>query len=154
MSTVLVCCERAQVFAEGPAAAHHFDTYEPSADRLAAIKESLKEEPLTQHFDPNQEIRDRGAAYMELGKTEEERQRNLAALKEARAETLRNRAEAGAVDIKPGQEGMKADDSRRNSALEKRKREMEARRELIRAKKQKHEADAFLKDVLDNQNSS
>ena len=114
----------------------------------------MKEEPLTQHFDPNQEIRDRGAAYMALGKTEEERQRNLAALKEARAETLRNRAEAGAVDIKPGQEGMKADDMPRNSALEKRKREMEARRELIRAKKQKHEADAFLKDVLGNQNSS
>lgn len=91
---------------------------------------------------------------MALGKTEEERQRNLSALKQAREETLKNRAEAGAVDVKPGQEGMNVDDKPRNSALEKRKREMDARRELIRAKKQKREADAFLKDVLNNGNDS
>ncbi|VDB88416.1 unnamed protein product [Peniophora sp. CBMAI 1063] len=141
-------------YVEGAAAAHHFNTYEQTAERLAEIKESLKDEPLAKFFDSAQEMRDLGPAYMKLGATEEERQRNLAALKEAHAETLRNRAEAGAVDVKPGQEGMQASDVPRNSALEKRKREMEARREIIRAKKQKHEADAFLQDVLNNKGSS
>lgn len=109
---------------------------------------------MTKHYDPTQDIRDHGAAHMPLGNTEEERQRKLAALKESREETRKNRAEAGAVDIQPGQEGMKGDDKPRNSALEKRKRERDARLELIRAKKQKHDADAFLKDVLANNGSS
>jgi len=75
---------------------HHNPVYTPDEDRRNKIRELAKETPLEQHWDPTGDNRQKGAGYMKLGKTKEEREKNLAALNARRQETVRKRQEAGA----------------------------------------------------------
>lgn len=63
----------------------------------------------------------------------------MAELKASRDETTKTRQGLGAVDVKPGEEGMQESEpsNLKSRAMEKRKREVEERRKLINAKRQK-----------------
>ena len=75
---------------------HHNPVYVPDEDRMAKIREAAKEPPLESHWDPTGENRQKGAAYMALGNTKEEREKKMADLEAARQETIRKRQETGA----------------------------------------------------------
>ena len=74
---------------------HHNPVYKPNEDRIAKIREAAKETPLEQHWDPKGDNRQKGAAYLNLGK-DEERKEKLAGLGAERQETIRIRQETGA----------------------------------------------------------
>jgi len=118
-----------------------FPVYEPSTDRVAAIKAAAAEEnnPLNQHYDASREVRAKGAAFYQFSGDEEARKKQMEELRQAREETERTRQEVGAVDLKAGDaEGMQADTStHRSRAIEKRKREIEERRKAVEAKRTK-----------------
>ena len=123
----------------------YFPTYQPSEERLAAIKEQFSEEnnPLNVHYDASREVRAKGAAFYQLSGDEETRKRQIEELKKARDETEKMRQDVGALDVQPGEvEGMVAptqvaEGSLKSRALEKRKRDIEARRKLLDAKRRK-----------------
>lgn len=75
---------------------HHNPVYMPDEDRIAKIREAAKEAPLESHWDPKGENRQKGAAYMDLGTTKEEREKRMGDLEAARQETIRKRQETGA----------------------------------------------------------
>ncbi len=118
-----------------------FPVYEPSTDRVAAIKAAAAEEnnPLNQHYDASREVRAKGAGFYQFSDDEEARKKQMEELRQAREETERSRQELGAVDLKAGEaEGMQADASTLPSrATEKRKRELEERRKAVEAKHRK-----------------
>ncbi|KAI9440040.1 hypothetical protein H4582DRAFT_1944647 [Lactarius indigo] len=119
-----------------------FPVYEPSADRVAAIKAAAAEEnnPLDKHYDASREVRAKGAGFYQFSADDEEaRKRQMEELRQAREETERTRQELGAVDLKAGEaEGMQADASTLQSrAIEKRKRDLEERRKAVEAKRRK-----------------
>lgn len=128
---------------------NHFPVFEPSAERVAAIKQAASEEanPLAAHYDASRENRAKGAAFYNFSLDEETRMREMEELKRARDETEASRRAAGAVDIRPGEgEGLAGDagdvakdevGSIKSRASEKRKREIEERRALIEAKRKK-----------------
>ncbi|KAI0090168.1 hypothetical protein BDY19DRAFT_888372 [Irpex rosettiformis] len=127
---------------------NHFPTYEPSEERKAAIQAQLEEEenPLNLHYDASREVRAKGAGFYQFSGDEETRGKQMKELKQARLETEKTRAEAGAIDLHPGEiEGMGASEedesaagaSTKSRAAEKRKREIEERRKLLEAKRRK-----------------
>lgn len=127
--------------------------YEPDRDRATEIEREFAEEnnPLNVHYDASKEVRAKGAGFFQFSADEETRRQQMEGLKTAREDTGRNRAEFGAVDLKPGEaEGMHAGeagrsdggDTGRNPALEKRKRDLEERRKLVDAKRRKKVGDA------------
>lgn len=75
---------------------HHNPVYRPDEDRIAKIREEAKEAPLETHWDPTGENRQKGAAYVNLGTTKEEREKRMAELEAARQDTIRKRQETGA----------------------------------------------------------
>jgi len=75
---------------------HHNPVYMPDEDRIAKIREAAKETPLESYWDPKGENRQKGAAYMKLGATKEEREEKMADLEATRQETIRKRQETGA----------------------------------------------------------
>lgn len=75
---------------------HHNPVYTPDEDRITKIREAAKETPLEQHWDPKGDNRQKGAGYMNLGTTKEEREKNLAELDARRQETMQKRQETGA----------------------------------------------------------
>ncbi|KZT41313.1 hypothetical protein SISSUDRAFT_1059653 [Sistotremastrum suecicum HHB10207 ss-3] len=122
---------------------NHFPVYEPSAERLAQIKETYSEEnnPLASRYDASGDNRAKGAAFYQFSKDEEERQRQMEELRKTREETQKNRTETGAVDILPGQSEDVKDAEEgglsRSRAMEKRKKDIEDRRKMIEAKRRK-----------------
>ncbi|KAH9031071.1 hypothetical protein EDB84DRAFT_1562377 [Lactarius hengduanensis] len=119
-----------------------FPVYEPSADRVAAIKAAAADEnnPLDKHYDASREVRAKGAGFYQFSADDEEaRKRQMEELRQAREETERTRQERGAVDLRAGEaEGMQADASTLQSrAIEKRKRDLEERRKAVEAKRRK-----------------
>lgn len=132
---------------------NHFPVYEPSAERVEAIKEAASEEsnPLATHYDASREVRAKGAAFYSFSKDEEERSRQMEELRAAREETERTRRGTGAADTRVGEvegmvEGANGGDGKggkdgvsvpKSRAMEKRKREIEERRALIEAKRRK-----------------
>jgi hypothetical protein len=119
---------------------NHFPVYEPSEERIAQISERFSEEnnPLNMHYDASKEVRSKAAGFYAFSTDEETRKQQMAELKAARTETETIRQELGAVDLKPGEvEGMQADTGMKSRAMEKRKRDIEERRQLIEAKRRK-----------------
>ncbi|TCD63748.1 hypothetical protein EIP91_004999 [Steccherinum ochraceum] len=124
---------------------NYFPVYEPSAERVEAIRAEYAEEnnPLDLHYDASQEVRAKGAGFYQFSGDEETRKRQMDELRKARDETEQTRQELGAVDSAPGEvEGMVAgqDSSagmKKSRAMEKRKRELEERRKMLDAKRRK-----------------
>ncbi len=128
---------------------NHFPTYEPTEERRAEIQAQLDEEdnPLNLHYDASREVRAKGAGFYQFSGDEETRQKQMEELKQARVETEKTRAEAGAVDLRPGEveglrggegtEGGAGPSTTKSRAAEKRKREIEERRRLLEAKRRK-----------------
>ena len=132
---------------------NHFPVYEPTAERVAAIQEAASEaaNPLKAHYDASRENRAKGAAFYTFSADEEQRAREMEALRKAREETEKARKETGAADVKPGEseglagpglEGVDESASGKrvkegSRAMEKRKRELEERRKLVEAKRRK-----------------
>ncbi|KAH9058380.1 hypothetical protein EDB87DRAFT_1742597 [Lactarius vividus] len=119
-----------------------FPVYEPSADRVAAIKAAAAEEnnPLDKHYDASREVRAKGAGFYQFSADNEEaRKKQMEELRQAREETERTRQERGAVDLRAGEaEGMQADASTLQSrAIEKRKKDLEERRKAVEVKRRK-----------------
>ena len=75
---------------------HHNPVYMPDEDRIAKIREAAKETPLESYWDPKGDNRQKGAGYMNLGTTKDEREKTIAELEAARQETIRKRQETGA----------------------------------------------------------
>jgi hypothetical protein len=118
-----------------------FPVYEPTSDRVAAIRAAAAEEnnPLNQHYDASREVRAKGAGFYQFSADEETRKKQMEELRQARQETEKTRQELGAVDLKAGEvEGMQdASNALRSRAFEKRKRELEERRKAVEAKRRK-----------------
>ncbi|KAJ3815564.1 hypothetical protein EV368DRAFT_81778 [Lentinula lateritia] len=120
---------------------NHFPTYQHTEDRITEIINEHSEEnnPLEKHYDPNLEIRDRGAASYTFSTDEKTRQAKLNELKSRHLETDAIRKEMGAMDVLPGEiEGMQVPEVRSSvKGSEKRKREIEERRKMLDAKRKK-----------------
>lgn len=100
----------------------HFHVYEPTAEEIAARRKNLNlDAPLHEHFDSKKEIRNRGAGYMQFSADEEERRKQMEALKNERSVTEAERE-------KRELEGDIAD---------RRDREAQQRRQLIEEKRKK-----------------
>jgi hypothetical protein len=113
---------------------------------MAEIAKAHAEEnnPLGVHYDASKEIRAKGAGFYQFSTDEETRAAQMAELKASREETTRIRQESGAADVRPGEvEGMREGEdsgtlaSVRSRAMEKRKREIDERRQMLEAKRKK-----------------
>ncbi|KAI5242372.1 hypothetical protein E4T43_04862 [Aureobasidium subglaciale] len=105
-----------------------FNPDEPVAQQmadLAAKRDRSLTPPPDTHFDASKEIRQKGVGFMQFSLDDEERKRQFENLDMERAETERVRAE-------------------REKRLKDRKDEVERRRNAIREKRGKREADDFL----------
>ncbi|KAH8100075.1 hypothetical protein BXZ70DRAFT_202323 [Cristinia sonorae] len=127
---------------------NHFPVYEPSKERVEAIRTEFAEEnnPLNIHYDASSEVRAKGAGFYQFSGDEETRRKQMEELKRAREETEQTRAALGATDLGPGEvEGMDAAATglKKSRAMEKRKRELEERRKLLDAKRRKKNAPSF-----------
>ena len=125
---------------------NHFPTYQPSEERVNEIAKAFAEEnnPLGVHYDASREIRAKGAGFYQFSAEEETRKTQMQELNALREETAKTRQELGAEDIKPGDiEGMRDGEApgttgvTKSRAMEKRKRELEERRNMIEAKRKK-----------------
>ena len=125
---------------------NHFPTYQPSEERVTEIAKAFAEEnnPLGVHYDASREIRAKGAGFYQFSADEETRKVQMQELDALREETAKTRQELGAVDIKPGDiEGMRDGEApgtvgaTKSRAMEKRKRDLEERRNMIEAKRKK-----------------
>ncbi|ESK89009.1 uncharacterized protein c3orf19-like [Moniliophthora roreri MCA 2997] len=120
---------------------NHWVSYTPDDDRRARIEREFSEEnnPMNVHYNPNNEVRDRGAASYNFSRDEETRRAQQEALRASRTETEQAREKSGAVDVRPGEvEGMVENSGTTQSrAMEKRKREIEERRKMVEAKRKK-----------------
>ena len=125
---------------------NHFPTYQPSEERVSEIAKAFAEEnnPLEVHYDASKEIRAKGAGFYQFSADEETRKAQMQELDALREETAKTRQELGAEDIKPGDiEGMRDGEApgtagvTKSRAMEKRKRELEERRNMIEAKRKK-----------------
>ena len=113
---------------------------------MAEITKAFSEEnnPLGVHYDASREIRAKGAGFYQFSADEETRKAQMEELKASREETAKTRQELGAEDIKPGEvEGMRDGEApgtigtTKSRAMEKRKRELEERRNMVEAKRKK-----------------
>lgn len=103
---------------------------------MEEIKQQYAETPITNHYDDSKEVRAKGAGFYRFSGDEEERKRQMEALKGVREETVTARNETGALDVastNPAEEST----SKASRASEKRKRELEERRKMIDAKRRK-----------------
>ncbi|EIW57307.1 uncharacterized protein TRAVEDRAFT_37807 [Trametes versicolor FP-101664 SS1] len=124
---------------------NHFPTYEPSQERVEQIRAEYAEEnnPLNVHYDASAEVRAKGAGFYQFSGDLETRTRQMEESRKIREETERARAEARAVDLRPGEvEGMHPSEeasaaTTKSRAMEKRKRELEERRKVLEAKRRK-----------------
>lgn len=124
---------------------NHFPTYEPSEERVEQIRAEYAEEnnPLNVHYDASAEVRAKGAGFYQFSGDLETRTRQMEESAKIRQETERARAEARAVDLRPGEvEGMHPSDeastaTTKSRAMEKRKRDLEERRKVLEAKRRK-----------------
>jgi hypothetical protein len=122
---------------------NYYPVYEPSAERVAEIREAAKETDPTIHYDSTRDVRDKGAGFYRFSGDEEARRKQLEELKQARLETERARTEAVLEDSSP----TPATDSPTSipesgvgvtgRGIEKRKREIEERRKALDAKRRK-----------------
>ena len=113
---------------------------------MTEIAKAFAEEnnPLGVHYDASREIRAKGAGFYQFSGDEETRKVQMQELNALREETTKTRQELGAEDIKPGDiEGMRDGEAPgtagalKSRAMEKRKRELEERRNMIEAKRKK-----------------
>ncbi|KAG7089776.1 hypothetical protein E1B28_011429 [Marasmius oreades] len=115
----------------------------PDADRVAQIEKEHAESnnPLNIHYDHTKEVRTTGAGFYNFSADEETRRAQMEELKTTRKETEQARADAGAVDLRPGEvEGLVGEAQTgivKSRAMEKRKREIEERRKMVEAKRRK-----------------
>ncbi|KAH9945244.1 uncharacterized protein BXZ73DRAFT_96234 [Epithele typhae] len=124
----------------GYAAATHFPTFEPSAERREAIQTELAESQKSpaHYYDSTLEVRTRGAGAYNLPLDKDERERALQSMADSRAETNLNREATGAITVKPGEvEGMVADGPKRKRGQAERERAKEARKQEIKNYKKK-----------------
>lgn len=102
-----------------------FPVYEPTPEEIAARREKLQlDAPLAKHFDSKEEIRNRGAGFIQLSRDEEERKLQMEQLMSERKETERARKEREELE----EQGL-------NDPKKKRERELEERRKLVEEKK-------------------
>lgn len=113
----------------------NFPIYEPSAERVAKIKEDAVEDPLDKHYDATNENRTKGAAFYQFSGDEETRRRQMDGLLDLRDETAQRRENAG-VEEGP-QEEKESEEKVVSRASAKRKRDLEERRALLDAKRRK-----------------
>ena len=85
------------------------------------------------HYDASREVRAKGAGFYQFSGDEETRKAQMAELKASRDETTKTRQGLGAEDIMPRQEEWMTTDSAESQAMEKRKREIEDRRQVVEA---------------------
>lgn len=114
---------------------------------MAEIAKVFSDEnnPLNIHYDASREVRAKGAGFYQFSADEETRKAQMEELKASREETERVRKEMGAEDIKPGVfEGMRDGEAGtagatgvQSRAMEKRKRDIAERRQLLEAKRRK-----------------
>ncbi|KAK1224073.1 hypothetical protein PQX77_008403 [Marasmius sp. AFHP31] len=120
---------------------NHHPIFIPGDERVAEIKKATAEsdKPLETHYDYSLENRARGAGSYNFSRNEQERLAELQKLSARRDETMRARAEAGAIDVKPGEvEGFDPKvGTTQSKAMEKRKRDLEERRAKLEANKRK-----------------
>ena len=105
-----------------------FDPEAPIAEQMAKLarKRDRSLTPPTEHFDSKKEVRTKGTGFFQFSGDEEERKRQMEELERERLETERVRGE-------------------RNKRMEERKRAVEERRKEIRGKRDRRQADEFLK---------
>lgn len=100
----------------------HFHVYEPTPEEIAARRKHLNfDAPLEGHFDSKKEIRNRGAGYMQFSADEEERKKQMDALKNERLATELERQKR---DVE-------------GDIASQRQREAQQRRQLIEEKRKK-----------------
>ncbi|CDZ97024.1 Protein of unknown function DUF4078 [Phaffia rhodozyma] len=128
---------------------NYFPVYEPSAEDLRARWEAAEEESGEKHYDANADVRNRSAAFYQFSKDSATRAQQQAELAAARLET-----EAARLDVEVHQEdtsyGMSPDPRQivfGGKSVEKRKREVEGRRRLIEEKRQRKQAETFLRSL-------
>ncbi|KAF8734034.1 hypothetical protein RHS02_07261, partial [Rhizoctonia solani] len=121
--------------------ATNFPVYEPSNERRAAIEASLIEEPLVDRYDASKDNRATGAGFYQFSKDEETRRQQMEDLKQARVDTAIARAEVDTAQshAEPGEPNPQdlAIARAPSRAVEKRKQELEERREMLDAKRKK-----------------
>ncbi|KAF8753315.1 hypothetical protein RHS01_07144 [Rhizoctonia solani] len=121
--------------------ATNFPVYEPSNERRAAIEASLIEEPLVDRYDASKDNRATGAGFYQFSKDEETRRQQMEDLKQARVDTAIARAEVDTAQshAEPGEPNPQdlAIARAPSRAVEKRRQELEERREMLDAKRKK-----------------
>ena len=108
--------------------ARAFSLDEPIAEQMAHLAAKRDREatpPPDEHFDARKEVRTKGTGFFQFSQDEEERKAQMEGLEEERQETERRRRE-------------------REERKEQKRREIEERRRLIKEKKGRKQADAFL----------
>ncbi|KAG9099769.1 hypothetical protein FRC06_004868 [Ceratobasidium sp. 370] len=120
--------------------ATHFPVYEPTAEKRAEVEESLVESSPFARYDASKDNRATGAGFYQFSADEEARAREMEELKRARVETVLARAEVEAEDraldaVVVGEGG--AEKTGRSRAVEKRRKELDERRQMLEAKRRK-----------------
>lgn len=108
-----------------------FNPDETIAEQMAALAAKRDKEltpPPDEHFDGNQEKRQRGTGFFQFSKDEDERREQMANLEKERLETERAR-------------------EARKKHIEERRKLVEERKKMIREKRAKGQAERFLNDL-------
>ena len=111
------------------------EAFDPEEDRwqkmqeLAAKRDKEVTPPPDSHYDASKEVRNRGTGFFQFSTDEEERKRQMQNLEDERRHTEATRAGS-------------------NSKMDKRKQEIEERRQLLKKKRTDAKADRFLKDLM------
>lgn len=108
-----------------------FDPDEPIAEQMAQLASKRDKEatpPPDEHFDARKEVRTKGTGFFQFSQDTEERKAQMEGLEEERRETERRRRE-------------------REERKEEKRREIEQRRRLIKEKRGRKQADAFLEGL-------
>ncbi|KAG8743385.1 hypothetical protein FRC12_015060 [Ceratobasidium sp. 428] len=120
--------------------ATHFPVFEPTAEKRAEVEQSLAESSPFARYDASKDNRAAGAGFYQFSADEETRAREMEELKQARVDTVIARAEVEADDqalstAPPGNDG--AEKTGRSRAVEKRRKELDERRQMLEAKRRK-----------------
>ncbi|KAG8747302.1 hypothetical protein FRC10_001481 [Ceratobasidium sp. 414] len=119
--------------------ATHFPVYEPTAEKRAEVEESLAESSPFARYDASKDNRATGAGFYQFSADEEARTREMEELKRARVETVLARAEVEGEDTLDaavvGEGGARK--TGRSRAVEKRRKELDERRQMLEAKRRK-----------------
>jgi hypothetical protein len=133
---------------------NHFPVYVPDAERVAEIEEAYAEasKDPTMHYDASNENRATGAGFYQFSADEETRARQMEALKRSREETEKARQETGVAESRASNDATATSPKGKGNTeevdaghapkitgrgIDKRKRELEERRQAIEAKRRK-----------------